>query len=163
MSNTFVHPLATTEITTFTFADDGSNIGTRIRIFPGRNPYRIHGKEQENAFSLGLSILRDMGQDEQVRNRLGALDMYLRLGPTETVIEAVKLNSKDMMVLPDSSIAGNADEHSYNISILYDLEPSAVYVRYEKWKPDYNAIPDEDGVNAVAINELKRISMVVFN
>lgn len=145
--------------TNSSFADDGSNVGTRVGIFPGRNPYRIHRKDQENAFSIGLSILRDMGQDEQVRNRLGALDIYLRLGPTETVIEAIKLNSKNVIELPDNSIAGNADERSYNFSILYDLEPSTVYVRYEKWKPDYNAIPDENGVSAVAMDELKRITL----
>lgn len=146
-------------LTNSLFEDQGTSVGARIGYYPGRDPFRVHNKNQERDFVIGFSFLRDMDSQENVRNELSALDLSWRINIVELTFEGIKLDNKDEIFLPSGSSAGPADESGYNISLLLDFDPAAIFVGYGEWKPDYSAVLDsDDPATSYEVSRLKRLT-----
>ena len=142
------------------FEDAGSSIGTRIGFLPGKNPYRIHYTESQRDFIIGLSWLRDMDSDENERQTLSAVDLSWTIGFTQLIFEYIKLDTDEVIVLPDTTSAGPATEEGYNIRWIMDFDPTLFYVGYGEWRPDYAATLDpEDDTVSYEVDNLERLTV----
>lgn len=129
------------------FENTGYSAGTRLGY--AFNDYLV----------IGISALSDRDENDDVRNRLSALDLSWRLGITEFNMEAVRLdNAGDMLV--NSISTGAADETGAHLSMTVDLSPVTLFLRVEKWTPDYTQIPDAgDNTLGYKVEELKRVTL----
>lgn len=142
------------------YDDDGSSIGARVGLFPEKDSFCSHRTNDQKDLVVGLSWLRDMDSDENERNTVYAFDMSWRLGMAELIYEFTILDSVNEVILPDSSSAGPADEEGFNIRLLFDLDPTTVFVSYGEWKPDYSARLDEsDDSISYSVSKLERLTL----
>lgn len=142
------------------YDDNGSSIGARIGLFPKQDNFCSHRTSEKKNFVVGMSWLRDMDSDENERNTVYAFDMSWQLGMAELIYELTILDSVNEVILPDSSSAGPADEEGFNIRLLFDLDPTTVFVSYGEWKPDYSARLDEsDDSISYSVSKLERLTL----
>ncbi len=128
--------------------DNGSGLGSRI------------GYSSKQNFTIGVSTIHDMDSRMHSRSRHLALDMALRMGIAELSIEAIELDNESIMTLGDGTPTGPADESGYHVSLLVDINPIELFLRYEEWKPDYSAIADpDDPVNGFNVAKLERLTL----
>jgi hypothetical protein len=130
------------------FEDTGYSAGTRI------------GCAINDHFVIGVSALSDRDANDEVLNRLTALDLSWRIGIAEFNMEAVRLDGQgDMLV--NSVSTGAADETGAHISLALDFSPMTLFLRYENWTPDYTQIPDADPLVPTGVNveELERATL----
>lgn len=128
--------------------DNGSSVGSRI------------GFSLNDNYTLGVSIIHDLDTHMDSRTHHLALDMALRMGITELSIEAITLENDDQMMLGNGTPTGPADESGYHVSLVFDIEPVTLFLRYEEWKPDYSAIADpDDPVNGFNVTNLERLTL----
>ncbi|MBI3186520.1 MAG: hypothetical protein HYZ31_01460 [Gammaproteobacteria bacterium] len=113
------------------FEDTGYTAGTRI------------GCAINDHFVIGGSALSDRDADDNVRHRLTALDLGWKTGIAEFHLEAVRLDRQGDIQVNNVS-TGAADETGSHLSMVVDLSPVTLFLRFEKWSPDYTQIPDPD-------------------
>ena len=142
------------------FEDNGTSVGTRIGIFPARDPFSVHNRDSQSNFILGVSWLYDMDSEEKRRNELAAIDITWRYGIAEFIVEYITLDSVNTVSLPLGGTAGPADEDGYNARLLLDFDPMAFFVSYGEWTPEFTAVIDEEDPSvSYNVNELKRITV----
>lgn len=128
--------------------DNGSSLGSRI------------GFSLNDHYTLGVSVIHDLDTHMDSRARHLALDMALRMGVAELSIEAITLENDDQMMLGNGTVTGPADESGYHVSLLFDIEPVTIFLRYEEWEPDYSAIADPDDINnGFNVDTLERLTL----
>ncbi|MDQ1363644.1 MAG: hypothetical protein QG652_1506 [Pseudomonadota bacterium] len=127
------------------YGDTGYSAGARL------------GYARDN-LAIGLSALTDRDENDDTRSRLTGLDIRYTLGMAEISAEALQLDSEGDMEVGATSY-GPADEKAAHISLALDFSPVTVFVRYEKWTPDYTAVPDESNSTPLAVEELERATL----
>lgn len=144
------------------FEDNGTSVGTRLGLFPGRDPYSVHNRGSQSDFAVGFSWLYDMDSEEKRRNELYAIDISFRYGFAEFIVEYITLDSINTVDLPLGGSAGPADEQGYNARVLLDFDPVAFYLGYGEWKPEFTAVIDEEDPSiSYNVDELNRATIGV--
>ncbi len=149
-------------LTNSLFEEEGSSTGFRLGFYPGRDPFRVHNRETQGDFLIGVSWLRDMDSDEEERNTLSAIDVTWQYGMTQIIMEYISLDSIGVIDLPGGGNAGNADEAGYNLRMVLDFDNYLVFMSYGEWKPEYSAVLDEEDDTIVyGIEKLKRATLAI--
>ncbi|MFW2371604.1 MAG: hypothetical protein ACN4GM_00650 [Gammaproteobacteria bacterium] len=142
------------------FDDAGSSIGARVGLSPARDLYRVHNRDRQDVFVMGLSWLQDMDTDENERNTLYAIDFSWQLGMAKLIYEFTSLDSVDEVILPDNSSAGPADEEGFNVRLLLDFDPASLFLGYGEWDPAFSArLDEEDNSVSYSVSKLKRLTI----
>ncbi len=143
------------------FEDTGNSIGTRVGIFPGRDPFRVHKKDSDRNFVIGLSYINDYDADDNIRNKVSGLDITWRFSIAEITYEKMQIDNPEQIVRPeDLSLAGPANESGSNISLLLDFDPVSFYIGYGEWDPEFSAeIAPDDDTSSYTVSKLKRYTI----
>lgn len=131
------------------YADTGYSVGVRLGLSLGHNPYSFHHREPSRDLELGVSYLQDRDGDGNRRNLVYAADLTLRHEAISLVSEFYLRNNDESPTSGTGMLLGERDETGYHLSLLADMQsllhrPISLFIRYERWNPDYDFIPDTD-------------------
>jgi len=133
------------------FEDTGTTVGSRIGIFPSRDPYSVHNRGAQNDIVLGVSWLHDMDENQNKRNEMYAVDLSWQYGFIGLIAEYITIDRVD----PDTLIETTSDD-GYNVRFTFDFEPITLYLGYGKWQQDFL---DNTLLNETVDNTLNRATI----
>lgn len=128
---------------------NGGTVGGRIAFFPSRDPYRLHNFGSNRSIEIGVSYLKDMDKEFDVRDRVYGMDLTLNYNMFLLVAEWMKRDSDTNVWNSESINLGEQDESGFHVSLVTDLEeivkrPLYLFGRYDTWDPNYDLLLDAD-------------------
>ncbi|MFQ5685416.1 MAG: hypothetical protein ACE5GV_02020 [Candidatus Scalindua sp.] len=144
---------------------NGSTVGGRIAFFPSRDPYRLHNFGSNRSIEIGVSYLKDMDREFDVRDRVYGIDLTLNYNMFLLVAEWMKRDSDTNVINSEGINLGEQDESGFHVSLVTDLEeivkrPLYLFGRYDTWDPDYDLLLDaDDDTIKHEVENLKRLTL----
>lgn len=143
---------------------NGGTVGGRIAFFPSRDPYRLHNFGSNRSVEIGVSYLRDMDKEFDVRDRVYGIDLTLNYNMFLLVAEWMKRDSDINVWNSVPTNMGEQDESGFHVSLVTDLEetvkhPLYLFGRFDTWDPDYEFLADaDDDTIRLEVENLRRLT-----
>lgn len=144
------------------YEDGGASAGGRVGLAFGRNPFRLHGRDDSAILEFGLSHLSDFDTSQHVRRAVFGADASFALGVFRLESEYASFHDDESMIDIDGIDHGHADEAAWHITLVTDLEPLTAqplraFLRYETWRPDGEVVLDPEDYTAYSAEDVKRL------